>query len=143
MLTPVTPDLHQQLVERWDQGDNLEQAIARFGEAAELDQDFALTHARLADALRIRYALSGDQAWLEQATEQANEAVRLNANLGPVQVSLGRVHAAQGNFDLATAALERALAIDPNDATANQALAGVYARLYVRVPHYTVGTVWH
>jgi tetratricopeptide (TPR) repeat protein len=117
------------LLERWDQDDNLDQAIARFTMAAELDQDFALAHARLADALRIRYALTGDEAWLEQATAEVNEAVRLNADLGPVQVVLGRVHASQGNFDLATAALERALAIDPNDATANQSLAGVYARL--------------
>lgn len=117
------------LLDRWDQDDNLDRAIARFTEATELDQGFALAHARLSEALRMRYALSGDEAWLEQAAEQANQAVRLNADLGPVQVALGRVHASKGNFDLATAALERALAIDPNDAAANQALARIYARL--------------
>lgn len=118
-----------QLLERWDKDDNLETAIGLFREASGLDPDFALAYARLADALRIRYALTGDEQWLEQATASVNQAVRLGADLGPVQVALGRVQAVHGNFDLATAALERALAIDPNDAVANQAMAGVYARL--------------
>jgi tetratricopeptide (TPR) repeat protein len=45
-----------------------------------------------------------------------------------VQVAIGRIHAARGNFDLSFAALERALAIDPNSAIANQAIAGSYGR---------------
>ena len=117
------------LLERWDKDDNLETAIGLFREASTLDPDFALAYARLADALRIRYALTGDEQWLEQAIDSVNQAVRLGAALGPVQVALGRVQATRGNYDLATAALERALAIDPNDAVANQAIAGVYARL--------------
>jgi tetratricopeptide (TPR) repeat protein len=117
------------LLERWDKDDNLETAIGMFREAFALDPDFALAYARLADALRIRYALTGEERWLEQATNSVNQAIRLGADLGPVQVALGRVQAMHGNFDLATAALERALAIDPDDAVANQAIAGVYARL--------------
>jgi Tfp pilus assembly protein PilF len=35
----------------------------------------------------------------------------------------------RGNIDLAFAAMERAISIDPNDAVANQAIARVYARL--------------
>jgi serine/threonine-protein kinase len=77
----------------------------------------------------MRYALGGDEQFLEQAMQSINESVRLAPDLGPVQVALGRLHATQGNFDLATAALNRALAIDPNDALANQAIAGVYTRL--------------
>ena len=117
------------LLERWDKDDNLENAIGLFRDAAALDPDFALAYARLADALRIRHALTGDERWLEEATDSVNQAVRLGPDLGPVQVALGRVQARRGNFDLATAALERALAIDPNDAVANQAIAGVYTRL--------------
>jgi tetratricopeptide (TPR) repeat protein len=117
------------LLERWDKDDNLEKAIGLFREAISLDPDFALAYARLADALRVQYALTGDEQRLDQATASVNQAVRLGADLGPVQVALGRVQAARGNFDLATAALERALTIDPNDAVANQAIAGVYAKL--------------
>lgn len=116
-------------LERWDKDDNLEQAVALFQEASRLDPDFALAYARLTEALRIQYALSGDETFLEQADAAINDAVRLAPDLGPVQVALGRLQGTKGNFDLATAALERALAIDPNDAVANQAIAGVYKRL--------------
>ncbi|MBT8040444.1 MAG: tetratricopeptide repeat protein [Gammaproteobacteria bacterium] len=116
-------------LERWDKDDNLERAVELFREAARLDPGFALAYARLAEGLRMRYALSGEEDFLEEAASVINEAVRLGPDLGPVQVALGRLHATRGNFDLATAALERALDIDPNDAVANQAIAGVYKRL--------------
>lgn len=45
-----------------------------------------------------------------------------------MQVALGRIQATQGNYDLAFAALEKAIAIDPNDAEANHAMAGMYER---------------
>jgi tetratricopeptide (TPR) repeat protein len=118
-----------ELLERWDKGDNVEVAIGLFREAVSLDPTFALAYARLADGLRIHYALTGEDAWLDEATENVETAVGLNAELGPVQVALGRIHAMRGNMDLALAAMERAVAIDPNDAVANQAIAGVYARL--------------
>ncbi|MGD8680602.1 MAG: tetratricopeptide repeat protein [Lysobacterales bacterium] len=116
------------LVERWDKGDNLEQAIGLFREAATMDPDFALAYARLAEALRLRYAITRDDSWLSEAAEDARKAVQLSPDLAPVQVALGQVHSAQGNIDLASAAFERALAIDPNDAPANQAMAKVYER---------------
>lgn len=116
------------LMERWDKGDNLVTAIGLFQKAKDLDPEFALAYARLADALRLRYAISGEDAWLEEAVVDANEALRLNADLAPVQVVLGRIQLTQGNIDLAYASLQKALAIDPNDAGANQAMAKVYER---------------
>lgn len=118
-----------ELMGRWDKDDNLDRAIDMFREASELDPSFALAFARLGEALRIRYALTGDKVWLEEASSSANEALRLNANLSPVQVIVGRMHATRGNYDLALAALQRALAIDPNDAGANQVIATVLERL--------------
>ena len=117
------------LIGRWDQGDNLETAIGLFREATRLDPEFALAFARLANALRIRYALTQDETFLEEASASADEAVRLNADLAPVQVALGRVQLAKGNLDLALSALQRAVSIDTNDAVANQSIAIVYERL--------------
>ncbi len=117
------------LIERWDQDDNLDAAIRSFREASELDPDFALAYARLAEALRIRYALTREETFLTEAAASADEAMRLNDGLAPVQVAYGRVQATQGNLDLALAALQRAVAIDPNDAKAHQAIATVYERL--------------
>ena len=117
-----------ELVERWDKDDNLDTAIGLFREAAVIDPGFALAYARLADTLRLRYAITRDDGWLDEAVENANEALRLNPGLAPVQVALGRIHATQGNYDLAFAALEKAISIDPNDAEANQSMAKVYER---------------
>lgn len=119
----------QELMDRWDKDDNLDTAISLFQEASRLDPGFALAFARLAEGLRIRYALSGEEAWLDEAVTSANTAVRLNPNLGPVQLALGRIHAMRGNIDLAFAALGRALEIDANDEIANLAIAKLYARL--------------
>ncbi|MFL7871901.1 MAG: tetratricopeptide repeat protein [Anaerolineales bacterium] len=119
----------QALMDRWDKADNLNTAIGLFRKACQLDPDFALAFARLAEALRIRYALSGDKALLDEAVTSVDTAVRLNPNLSPVQVALGNIQFARGNFDLALAALERALEIDPNDEAANLAIAKLYARL--------------
>jgi tetratricopeptide (TPR) repeat protein len=116
-------------VKRWDKDDNLETAIRLFREAAAQDPTFALAFARLADAQRIRYALSHDKTWLAEAGRNADEAVRLNAGLAPVQVVLGRIHALRGNNDLAFASFEKALSIDANDAEAHQAIARQYERL--------------
>lgn len=116
------------LMDRWDKDDNLEKAIGLFREAAGIDPGFALAYARLAEALRLRYAVTRDDGSLREASDNANEAVRLNPGLAPVQVALGQIQAAQGNIDLASAAIERALAIDPHDATANQAMAKIYER---------------
>ena len=118
-----------ELVERWDKGDNLDIAIEKFREAATLDPEFALAYARLAEALRIRYALTSDESWLDEAEVSATTAAQLSPNLAPVQVAVGRIQAARGNNDLAFAALERAVSIDPNDALANQAIASMYGRL--------------
>ena len=117
-----------ELLERWDKGDNLDKAIGLFREATTLDPGFALGYARLASALRLRYAITKVQSWLDEAVENIDKAVSLNPDLAPVQVTLGRVQTTLGNYDLAFAAIERALAIDPNDAEANQAIATVYAR---------------
>jgi eukaryotic-like serine/threonine-protein kinase len=117
------------LVKRWDKADNLERAIALFTDATTRDSRFALGFARLADAQRIRYALTRDKTWLDAATRNAHTAANLNPNLSPVQVSLGRVHAALGSNDLALAALEAAIRIDANDAEANTAIARQYEKL--------------
>lgn len=118
-----------ELMERWDMEGNLDAAIELFQDAISIDPGFALAFARSAEAFRISYALTGEKARLDQAISAVDEAVRLNADLAPVQVALGRLHTTRGNTDLAFAAIERALEIDANDAEANQAIAKLYARL--------------
>ncbi len=118
-----------ELAKRWDKDGNLDQAVGLFTEVTQQDPDFALAWARLADVQRIRYVLTRNKAWLEEATKNANEAARRNAGLSPVQVVLGRLQATQGNIDVALASFEHALRIDANDADAHTAIARHYEEL--------------
>jgi serine/threonine-protein kinase len=118
-----------ELMKRWDKEGNLERAVALLTDATKSDPSFALGFARLAEAQRLRYALSRDKTFLDAATSSAEMAVKLNPELAPVQVSWGRVQAAKGNSDLAMASFEHALRIDSNDADAQLAIARQYERL--------------
>jgi len=118
-----------ELMKRWDKEGNLDHAVELLTDATRSDPSFALGFARLAEAQRLRYALSHDPAILDAATASAQEAMRLNPELAPVQVVWGRVQAARGNSDLAMAGFERALRIDANDPDALLAIARQYERL--------------
>ncbi len=117
------------LLKRWDRQGNLDRAISMLQESLKKDPSFALGHARLAEAYRIRHALTRDRKALDAAAEHAAQAMRLNAELAPVQVAMGRVQAALGNQDLAMASLERALQLDANDPEPHQAIARQYERM--------------
>ena len=116
------------LMQRWDKEGSLDRAILLLEESLRLEPGFALGHARLAEAHRIRYALTRDRKALDKAAFHAGEAVRLGPELAPVQVAMGRIHAALGQQDLAMASLERALRLDANDPEAHQAVARQYER---------------
>ena len=117
------------LLKRWDKDDNLDIAIDLLKEAYTMDPSFALAYARSAEALRIRYILSGDDAALDEASDAANQAASLDPDLAPVQAALSLIHLTKGNLDLANAAVKRAIAIDPNDAMTNRVVAKVYSQL--------------
>jgi serine/threonine-protein kinase len=118
-----------ELTKRWDKEGNLDQAIALLTEATKQDPTFALGFARLAEAQRIRFAQTRDKTVLEAAARNAEEAVRLNADLAPVQVVFGRIQRMRGNGDLALASYEHALRIDGNDAEAREAIGRQYEQL--------------
>ncbi len=118
-----------QLLERWDKDGNLDAAISKFRESLSVDPEFALALARLAEALRIQSALSGEEQILDAAFEAANKAASLNSELTPVQVALGRVYLSMGNIGLAHAALQHALEIDSNDASVHIGLGRIYQKM--------------
>jgi serine/threonine-protein kinase len=118
-----------ELTKRWDKEGNLDRAIALLTDATRSDPSFALGYARLAEAQRVRYGLTREKGSLDAAVKNAEEAMRLNPELAPVQVAWGRVQASRGNSDLAMASFEHALRIDANDADAHLAIGRQYERL--------------
>ncbi len=133
-LESAHPSAHQDylkaldLLDRWEKGDNLATSTQLLENAVKTDPTFALAHARLAEAYRIRGTSRKDPAALTKALASAERAAQLSPDLPPVQTVLGRVYSALGKNDLALAALTRALQLDANDPDANMAMGRQYEK---------------
>ncbi len=97
------------------QKEDNETAIVLFKEALEIDPDYALAHAGLADAYAQR-ALRFDftQAWLDSAYVAASKAIGLNSELAEGHKALGLVYQLEGRNSSARDAYKKALEYNPN-----------------------------
>lgn len=112
--------------------DSLEKALAAFRQATTLDPDFAEAHAHTADVLsRIAFRRPREmQALLGEARGEAQAALRLDAGLPAAHraLALASLHL-DWNFEAAGKALERALAVAPEDASTYMTLASYHSAL--------------
>ncbi len=95
--------------------DALLRSIELFNEATELDPDFALAHAALADAYGVLPDYSGIQVEdisgpMEAALERA---FKLDANLAQAHASMGLLRLKEGRIEESDRSLERAISLSP------------------------------
>src|SRR5881409_1392215 len=102
--------------------EDLEKAIAYFGEAIEKDPNYALAHAGMADC----YTLMGRHLYLpvkesfEKARSYANRALELNDNLAEAHTALAAVLMIYNwDWDLAEEQFKQAIQLNPNYANAH------------------------
>ena len=106
-------------------GDSIGQAIRLFQDALQRDPGFAVAHAGLCTAYLERYKLRHDSADVASATAACAAAVAAGGRLPAVYVAVGRLNAAQGEYDKAESAYASALQLDPKHVPALQGLAFV------------------
>lgn len=114
------------LLARWDKAGNVDRALSLLRQATAADPAFALAFAGQGEAHLLLYRTDRDPKWLEQAASECEQAIRLNSQLGPVYVTLGRIHMDTGKTDLALAEFQHALELAPRDADALMGLSSVY-----------------
>lgn len=113
-------------IQRYDKPGNLDLAITSLNQAVKTDPTFAVGYAELGEAYRLKYQLSQNPQWIDEATANCAKAVQLDDHLPAVYVTLGKIHDAAGEHDLAVQEFQHALQLDPHSA---EALAGM-ARAY-------------
>ena len=100
------------------------QARADLRHAIELDPNYAAAYAALAETYHIATSMGWAQSptvFLNRAEQLATKALSLDSSEVRARVILARVHIFYQRYKHAEAEIERAIAINPNDA---QALAG-------------------
>lgn len=99
----------------------LEESISYFRQAIELDREFALAYAGLADAL-IKYVDYADRIHdadlIGQAQTAAETAVDLGPELGEAHIALATVNTLMRNRDAANEEFLRGISLSPNMSTA-------------------------
>jgi len=113
---------------RYKKEDN-EQAIELFKKALELDPDYALAHAGLADAYSQRVIRFGfpKAEWFDRVIEEAQISISLDPNLAEGYKALGSAYGfLKGWWRKAVEAGQKAVEANPNSVSACNALAEYY-----------------
>lgn len=116
-------------LQRYENVENLENAIAAFEEAIEQDSLYALAHAGKAEAYWRMFRAQRETDWVRRAAEECTRALELNSDLAQIHVILGHVRNEMGEFENAISAFQTARAIDSTATGLYNGLADAYARL--------------
>ncbi len=110
-------------LQRHDRPENLESAVALFGQALQKDPSYALAYAGLGETYWHKHRLTREPQWVEQARRNCDQAVKIDARLAPVRVTLGMIYRGTGKYPEAVEELQAALQLDPVNADAWRELA--------------------
>jgi adenylate cyclase len=89
--------------------------------AIELDPNYAAAYTAIAETYHIATSMGWAESpadFLSRAEEMANKALSLDDSDVRARIVLGRIHLFRQRFDQARAEIDRAIAINPNDASA-------------------------
>lgn len=108
--------------------DGINQAIQEFQSAINRDPSYALGYAGLADCYLLLEEYAGVPAAeaIPKAKAAAERALQLDATLGEAYASLGYAHIQMWQWAEAEEKLKRAIALNPNYATAHQWYANYF-----------------
>jgi tetratricopeptide (TPR) repeat protein len=114
---------------KWDIEDQLEQALALYRRASELDPDFAAAHALLARALVTQFYQTYDPALMVEAAQEMEVASNLQPDLPEVLIARGFVEEVRGNSVEAEIAYKRVIELTPGNDDAYRVMAYFYSDL--------------
>jgi len=112
-------------MQRYDKPGNLDLAISALNSAVKTDARFALGYATLGEAYRLKYQTEHHPAWLGEAASYCQKAVQIDDHLAAAHVTLGYLNISLAKTDLSLQEFQKALDINPRDASAVMGMASV------------------
>jgi eukaryotic-like serine/threonine-protein kinase len=111
------------LLDRFDRPTNLDRSIELLNKAVELEPEYALAYATLAEAYRYKSRNSSDPQIRVLLQQNADRAVQLNEDLAAAHVAKALAALDDAKRDVeAEKSLRKALDLDPKSATAHRLL---------------------
>ena len=118
-------DAQKKLLRSYNEAD-LAEAVKGFQAVVKADPTNALAVARLGEAYFAQHGYNPDPKLLDLAWETSQHAVTLNAELAAPYVTLARLAAAQGDTQLATQTIQKALQFEPRSAEVHGARGEIF-----------------
>ena len=113
-------------LQRYENLDNVEEAINLFKLAIDSDTNYALAYAGLGEAFLRSYEITKKSDMVGLAVKNAMKAYKIDSTLPPINVTLGMIYSEKGKYKLAIEYFKQALSNDPTDAAAFRGLAKAY-----------------
>ena len=113
-------------LQRYENPDNVEEAINLFKLATASDTGYALAYAGLGEAFLRKYEITKKSELIDLAMLNAKHALNIDNTLAPVNVTLGMIYSKTGKYELSIQHFKKALSSDPSDAAALPGLAKDY-----------------
>jgi serine/threonine protein kinase/tetratricopeptide (TPR) repeat protein len=114
---------------RYENEENIDNAVLSFRQALQEDSLYALAHAALGEAFWRKYEAGKDTRWVQMAIAECRRAQKIDSTLAPVSNTLGIIFTGTGKPAKAIPLFEAALQNDPSNAEAYRGLAKAYEAL--------------
>lgn len=111
---------------KYNQDNNLENAISLFKNAIQQDPEYALAYAALAEAYWRKYETLNLVSYVDSAKQYADKATAINKNLNEVKQTLGLLYLGTGEFEKARDAFIAILETEPRNDIAYSRLGEAY-----------------